>query len=119
MTALLFLSLMFTGKSATITSGGILVLAKVGDKIRPVIVARSEDGSEFHFGISHSTKQKNMMPLKQDGIEGLEVEEDTCYGLCNKPSSILTEIGTVTPEKAKQLIGSLPQKKRKKIEKRK
>ncbi len=58
------------------------------------------------------------MPLTQDGIEGLEVDEGTCYGLCNKPSDIKAEIGTITPEKAKELIESIPQKKRVKIERR-
>ena len=118
MTTFIFLSLMLSGKNAALAVGGVIVLAKVWEKIRPVIIARSEDGKEFHFGISHSTKRKNMMPLTQVGIEGMEVEEDTCFGLCNKPTEIKAEIGTITPEKAKELIESLPQKKRVKIEKR-
>ena len=118
MTSFIFLTLLLSGKNAALAIGGIIVLAKVWEKIRPVIIARSEDDKEFHFGISHSTKRKNMMPLTQDGIEGLEVEDDTCYGLCNKPSDIKAEIGTITPEKSKELIESLPQKKREKIEKR-
>ncbi|MBK9014450.1 MAG: hypothetical protein IPM82_10375 [Saprospiraceae bacterium] len=118
MTAFLFLALLLTSKNATIAIGGIIILAKVWEKIRPVVIARSENGKAFHFGVSHSTKRKNMMPLTQDGIEGLEVEEDTCYGLCNKPSDVKAEIGTITPEKAKQMIESLPPKKRARIEKR-
>ncbi len=54
------------------------------------------------------------MPLIQDWIEGLE--DDTCYGGCNKPPEIKAEIGTITPKKAKKLIKSLP-KKQGKIEK--
>ena len=53
-----------------------------------------------------------------EGMDGLEVEENTSYGLCNKPTDIRAEIGSITPEKAKELIESLPQKKRIKIEKR-
>ena len=118
MISFLFLSLLLTGKNATLAIGGIIVLAKVWNKIRPVIIARTEEGTEYHFGISHSTRRKNMKPLSQEGIEGLEVEENTCYGLCNKPADIRVEIGTITPEKSKELIESLPQKKRDKIEKR-
>jgi hypothetical protein len=118
MTSFVFLSLLLAGKNAATAVGGIIVLAKVWEKIRPVIIAHSEEGKDFHFGVSHSTKRKNMMPLTQDGIEGLEVEDDTCYGLCNKPTDIKAEIGTITPEKAKELIESLPPKKRVKIERR-
>ena len=59
-----------------------------------------------------------MKPLSQEGIDGLEVEENTWYGLCNKPTVIEAEIGEITTEKAKELIESLPPKKRVKIEKR-
>ncbi|MBI5916857.1 MAG: hypothetical protein HY842_15900 [Bacteroidetes bacterium] len=118
MTTFLFLIMLLSGKNAVLAVGGIIVLAKVWEKIRPVIIAHSENGKEFHFGISHSTRRKNMKPLTQDGVEGLEVEENTCYGLCNKPTEIKAEIGTITPEKAKELIESLPEKKRIKIEKR-
>ena len=98
--------------------GGVVVLAKVWDKIRRVIVANSGEGGEYHFGISHSGKRKNMSPLTQAGIEGLEVEAKTCYGLCNKPPKTLAQIGTVTEEKGQELIDSLPQKKRDRVEKR-
>lgn len=79
---------------------------------------KSDSGAEFYFGISHSAKRKNMKPLTQDGIDGFEVDEDTYYGLCNKPKEILAEIGTVTPEKSGELLESLPKKKKQKIEKR-
>ncbi|MCB0522793.1 MAG: hypothetical protein KDD27_27865 [Saprospiraceae bacterium] len=119
MILLLFLAAMLTTKNATLAIGGVIVLAKVWDKIRPVIIARSEEGAEYHFGISHSTKRKNMKPLTQEGIVDFEVEENTVYGLCNKPSEIKAEIGTITMEKAAELIGSLPKRKKEKIEKRK
>ena len=97
---------------------GAIVLAKVWNKIRPVIIAKSESGAEYYFGISHSSKRKNMKPLTQDGLEGFEVEKDTCYALCNKPKEILAEIGTVAQEKAKELVEGLPEKKRQRIERR-
>lgn len=99
--------------------GGIIVLAKVWDKIRPVIIAKTEDDkTEFYFGISHSTKRKNMKKLTQDGVEGLKVNDDTVYGLCNKPSEIKTQIGTITQEKANEMIEGLEKKKREKVKKR-
>lgn len=98
--------------------GGIIVLAKVWNKIRPVIITKSDSGAEYYFGISHSSKRKNMKPLTQDGIDGFEVDSNTCYGLCNKPKEILAEIGTITPEKSKELLKDLPEKKKQKIEKR-
>lgn len=76
---------------------------------------KSDSGAEFYFGISHSAKRKNMKPLTQDGIDGFEVDEDTYYGLCNKPKEILAEIGTVTPEKSGELLESLPKKKNKRL----
>lgn len=94
------------------------MLAKVWNKIRPVIIVKSERGAEYYFGVSHSSKRKNMKPLTQEGVEGFEVEQNTCYGLCNKPKEILAEIGTITKEKAKELIEDLPEKKRRRIEKR-
>lgn len=118
MIAFFFLTVLLSGKNAVLGIGGIIVLAKVWEKIRPVIIAHAEDGTKFHFGVSHSSKRRNMKPLSLEGMDGLEVEENTSYGLCNKPTDIRAEIGTITPEKAKELIESLPQKKRIKIEKR-
>lgn len=60
-----------------------------------------------------------MNKLTQDGIDGFEVDEHTVYGLFSKPTDIKAKIGTITQEKAKELIDSLPKKKREKIEKRK
>lgn len=96
---------------------GIIVTGKVWNKRRPVIIAKSDEGGDYYFGVSHSTERKNMKPLGSDGIEGLEIDENTCYGLCNKPSEIGKQIGTITNEKEKELIDSLPDKKRKKREK--
>jgi len=98
--------------------GGIIVLAFVWTKIRPVIMVKSKKGGKFFFGISHSKKRKNMKPLSQEGVEGIEVDEDTCYGLANTPSQIIKEVGTVSEEKAQQLLDSVEDKKVEKIEKR-
>lgn len=98
--------------------GGVIVLAFVWEKIRPVMVVESKRGGKFFFGISHSTKRKNMRPLSQDGVEGVEVDEDTCYGLSNAPSKIIKEIGTISEEKAQELLDSVADKKAKRIEKR-
>lgn len=95
------------------------MLAKMWEKIRPVIIAKSEEDTAYFFGVSHSEKRKNMKKLTPDGIDGLEVDEHTVYGLCNKPTEIKAQIGTITPEKSKELIESLPKKKREKVEKRK
>ncbi len=38
--------------------GGVIVIAFVWEKIRPVIVIKSENGGKFFFAISHSTKRK-------------------------------------------------------------
>lgn len=43
--------------------GGVIVLAIVWRKIRPVIIIKSKKGGKFFFGISHSKKRKNMKPL--------------------------------------------------------
>jgi len=94
------------------------VLAFVWEKIRPVIIINSKSGGKFFFGISHSKKRKNMKPLSQDGVKGVEVEEDSCYGLSNTPSKIIKEIGTVSEEKAQELLDSVEAKKAAKIEKR-
>lgn len=98
--------------------GGVIVLGKVWGKKRPVIVSESESGTEFYFGISHSEKRKNMKPLTPVGIEGLEIHDNTFYGLCNKPAEMGDPFGTVTSEKDKELIDSLPEKKKEKREKR-
>jgi hypothetical protein len=101
-----------------IAVGGVIVIAFVWEKIRPVIIVKSKEGGKFFFGISHSKKRKNMKPLRQDGISGVEVEEDTCYGLSNTPSRIIKEIGTVSEEKAQELLDGVEAKKAAKIEKR-
>jgi hypothetical protein len=101
-----------------IAVGGIIVLAFLWGKIRPVIVVESKDGGRFFFGVSHSKKRKNMHPLSQDGTKGVEVDEDTCFGLSNTPNKIIKEIGTISEEKAQELLNSVKDKKVKKIEKR-
>ena len=101
-----------------IAVGGVIVLAFVWKKIRPVIMVESKEGGKFFFGISHSKNRKNMKPLSQDGVTGVEVDEDTYYGLSNTPSKIIKEIGTVSEEKAQELLDSVKDKKVKKIEKR-
>ncbi len=97
-----------------IAVGGIIVLAFLWGKIRPVIIVESKDGGKFFFGISHSKKRKNMHPLSQDGINGVEVDEDTCFGLSNTPTKIIKEIGTVSEEKAQEILDSVEDKKVKK-----
>lgn len=119
MTLILLLDALVVAGQGLALIGGIIVLAKVWDKIRLVIIAKTEDDeSEYYFGVSHSTKRKNMKKLTQDGIDGMEVNDNTVYGLCNKPSKIKTQIGTITQSKANELIESVPKKKREKIEKR-
>lgn len=98
--------------------GGVIVLAFVWEKIRPVIIIKSKKGGKFFFGVSHSKKRKNMKQLTQEGINGIEVDEDTSYGLANTPSKIIKEVGTVSEEKAKELLDNVEDKKAKKIEKR-
>lgn len=115
---LLLQTLLSTGKAAAIV-GGIIVMAHVWKKLRPVIIAKSKEGGDFHFGVSRSGKRKNMKQLTPDGVDGLNVRHNSCYGLCNKPSRIEEQVGTITEEKAEELIGSLPPKKKSKIEKRK
>ena len=98
--------------------GGIIVLAIVWEKIRPVIIVKSKNVGKFFFGISHSKKRKNMKPLSQEGIDGIEVDEDACFGLSNTPSKIIKDVGTVSEKKAQELLDSVEEKKVKKIEKR-
>jgi len=43
----------------------------------------------------------------QEGIEGIEVDEDTCYRLANTLSQIIKEVGTVNEEKAQELLDSV------------
>jgi len=38
--------------------GGVIVLAFVWTKIRPVIIVKSKKGGKFFFGVSHSKKRK-------------------------------------------------------------
>ncbi len=63
--------------------GGIIVLAFVWEKIRPVIIIKTEKGSKIFIGISHSKKRKNMKNLTQGGIEGIAVDNNTSYGFSN------------------------------------
>lgn len=115
----IFLDALILAGQGFVAIGGIIVLAKVWEKIRPVIIAKTEDDqTEYYFGVSHSSKRKNMKKLTQDGIDGLVVNESTVYGLCNKPPEIKAKIGTITQAKANELIDSLPEKKRKKLKKR-
>lgn len=119
MMAILLLDALVIAGQGLAAIGGIIVLAKVWDKIRPVIIAKTEDDqTEFYFGVSHSTKRKNMKKLTQEGVEGLKVNDDTVYGLCNKPSEIKTQIGTITQEKANEMIEGVEEKKREKVKKR-
>ena len=60
-----------------IVVGGIIVLAFVLEKIRPVIIIKTDKGSKIYIGVSHSKKRKNMKSLSQEGIEGIEVDKDT------------------------------------------
>ena len=99
--------------------GGVIVLAIVWKKIRPVIIVKSKEGGKFFFGISHSKKRKNMSKLTQSGITGINVDNDTVYGLANTPNKIIKEVGNVNIEKAQELLDSVAQKKVNKIEKRK
>jgi len=46
------------------------------------------------------------------------VDENTCYGLSNAPSKMLNEIGSITPEKAQELLDAIDEKKIDKIDKR-
>ncbi len=99
--------------------GGIIVLAFVWKKIRPMIIIKTESGNKIFIGISHSKKRKNMHSLTQEGINGIAVDENTCYGLANAPSKIIEEIGTVSIEKAQELVDNIETKKINKIDKRK
>jgi hypothetical protein len=90
----------------------------VWEKIRPVIIIKTEKESKVFVAISHSTKRKNLKKLTQDGIEGITVDEDTYYGLANTPSRIIADIGTVSVDKAQELLDSIDEKKIAKIEKR-
>ncbi len=101
------------------TVGGIIVLAIMWTKLRPLIIIRTKDGVKFFFGVSHSKKRKNMKKLTESGVEGISVDEDTSYGLCNTPSEIKKEIGTVSVEKAQELLDSVEDKKATKITTRK
>lgn len=98
--------------------GGIIVLGIVWDKIRPIIIIKTDKGIKLFFGISHSKKRKNMKALTQDGINGIETDKDTCYGFCNVPSEIIKEVGTITIEKAQQIIDETELKKLEKRNKR-
>jgi len=98
--------------------GGIVVLGFVWEKIRPIIIIKTNKGVKFYFGISHSKKRKNMKKLTQNGLSGITIDNDTSYGLCNTPSEIIKEIGTISIEKAKEIIKETDSKKIEKKEKR-
>ena len=102
-----------------IVVGGVIILALVWGKIRPVIIVKSKEGGKFFFGISHSKKRKNMKKLTQSGINGITVDNKTVYGLANTPSKTIKKVGSVDIEKAQELLDSVVQKKIIKIEKRK
>ncbi len=101
-----------------VTVGGIIVLGVVWEKIRPIIIIKTDKGVKFFYGISHSDERKNMKPLTQSGVTGITVEKDTCYGFCNTPSEIIKEIGTISIEKAQEIILETSAKKLEKKEKR-
>ncbi len=100
------------------TVGGIIVIAFVWGKIRPVVIVKSKKGGKFFFGITHSCKRKNMKKFTKDGVTGINVGDETCYGLSNTPSKIFKEIGTINEQKAQELLNNVEEKKVKKIEKR-
>lgn len=101
-----------------IAVGGVIVLGFVWEKIRPIILIKTDKGVKFYFGISHSKKRKNMKKLSQTGINGITTEDDTCYAMCNTPSEIIKEIGTVSIEKAEEIINDTDSKKIERKEKR-
>jgi len=101
-----------------IVFGGVIVLGFVWEKIRPIIIIKTDKDVKFYYGISHSKKRKNMKKLNQNGINGITVEADACYDLCNKPSEIIKEIGTVSMEKAEEIINETDNKKIERKEKR-
>ena len=100
------------------TVGGIIVLAFVWEKIRPVVIVKSKKGGKFFFGITHSCKRKNMKKFTKEGVTGINIGDDTCYGLANTPNQILKKIGTINEQKAQELLNNIEEKKVKKIEKR-
>ncbi len=103
---------------AGVVVGGIVVLAIVWKKICPVIIVKSKEGGKFFFGVSHSKKRKNMKKLTQSGVNGLNLDNNTVYGLANTPSKIIKEVGSVDIKKAQELLDSVPNKKTNRIEKR-
>ncbi len=98
--------------------GGIIVLGIVWEKIRPIILIKTDKGVKFYFGVSHSQKRKNMKKLSQNGVNGITVDDKTCYALCNTPSEIINEIGTISIEKAEEILNETDTKKIEKKEKR-
>ena len=115
----IFLSVVLPVEFGGVIVGGIIVLAIVWEKIRPVIIVKSKEGGKFFFGVTHSKKRKNMKDLIQSGIDGVNVNDESSYGLANTPSKIIKEIGSVDIKKAQELLNSVEEKKIKKIEKRK
>jgi hypothetical protein len=101
-----------------IAVGGIIVLGIVWEKVRPIIVIKTEKGVKFYFGISHSKKRKNLKNLSQTGLNGIIVDKDKRYGLCNIPSEIIKVIGSISIEKAEEIIAQTESKKIEKREKR-
>jgi hypothetical protein len=64
------LSIVLPIETGGIIVGGVLVLALVWEKIRPVIIIKTEKESKVFVAVSHSKKRKNLKKLTQDGIEG-------------------------------------------------
>ena len=114
----MLLSIVSPVTTGGVVVGRIIVLAFVWKKIRPVIIVKSKEGGKFFFGISHSKKRKNMKKLTQSGVNGLDLDNDTVYGLANTPSKIIQEVGSVNVEKAQELLDNVANKKIDKIEKR-
>jgi|GEM_PF-2225637 len=86
-------------------------------KVYPVVKWK---GQVFIYNILglRTPLDEQLKPLTPNGIEGLEIHDNTSYGLCNKPVEMGNPFGTVTADKDKELIDSLPEKKKKKREKR-
>jgi len=97
--------------------GNIIIISKNWDKKRPVIVAKSsKTGAIYYFGVTHS-KKDNCTKLTQNGITGLEVDKNSYFSLSNIPKIIEKQIGTITQDKADEMINVLAEKTRRKIEK--
>jgi len=95
----------------------IIVIANNWDKKRPVIVAQSSiSGAIYYFGVTHSKKDSSTK-LSQVGIEGLKIDNTSHFSLTNIPQIIVKQIGTITQQKADEMINCLAERTRRKIEK--